>query len=425
MTTAADTAEARAVLARAWAELPASLRLPTQFLGRQYVGCGATIGAMPRCDFTCSGCYLGRDANQATPRSVDDVKAQLRQLRAWLGPAGNLQITDGEVTLRSPEELIEMIRYARAIGLVPMLMTHGETFRRTPGLLPRLMREGGLTEVSFHVDTTMRGRRDGYAAARTETELNGLRDEFADLIRSTRRQTRRRLEAASTVTVTRANLDDVPGIVRWFLRNADAFKMVSFQPLAPVGRTDATLDGVDADELWERIAEGVGDPSIRRGEGLLGHPACSRFVQGLAVDRAGEASFVPLYRRDRADEMQLLAALLDRLGGISFRLDSPLAAIRRAASIALRHGPFLATRLLPHVVRVLHRAGTLRGRYFCLVSHHFMGATELGTAAGRERLAACAFRVPIEGELRSMCEVNALGLRDAFYARERPDRSAA
>jgi MoaA/NifB/PqqE/SkfB family radical SAM enzyme len=407
--------ETRAALAAAWAALPTRLRGPTQFLGRQYAGCGATIGVLPRCDFACRGCYLGADANRLPPRPLAEVKAQLDAIRTWLGPAGNVQLTDGEVTLRAEPELVELIAHARRIGLVPMLMTHGDTFRRQPGLLERLMVEGGLSEVAFHVDTTMRGRRDGYAHAATERDLDGLRAEFAGMIRTARRRTGRRLEAASTVTVTRANLDHVPGIVRWFLANADAFKMVSFQPLAQVGRTDRRLAGVHPDELWDRIAAGAGEPELRRGEGYLGHPACSRFVQGLAARRGARVGFVPLYRRDRADEMRFLAELLDRLGGTSFRLDGPVTRMRRAAGVLIHHGRFLATGAVPFLWRLARRTGTLRARYFCIVSHHFMSAAETTTPLGRERLATCAFRVPIGGALEPMCAVNALGLRDAFH----------
>ncbi len=421
MRLAREAAETRTVLAQAWASLPEALRTPTQFLGRHYAGCGGTIGVMPRCDFTCRGCYLGADANHARPRPVEDVKAQMRTIRRWLGPAGNLQLTDGEVTLRAEAEVVALVAYAREIGLVPMLMSHGETFRRKPGLLERLMVGGGLSEISLHIDTTMRGRRDAYARATTEADLDGLRAEFADLIRSARRRTGRRLEAASTVTVTRRNLPEVPGIVRWLLRNADAFKMVSFQPVAAVGRTDRTLDGVDPDELWARIAEGVDNPELSRGEGYLGHPACSRFVQGLAVRRGDRVSLVPLYRRDRPDEMRFLQELLDRLGGTSFRLDGRAATLRRAAHVVQRHGGFLATRAIPYLWRLVRRTGTVRARYFCIVSHHFMSAAEAVSPRGRERLAVCAFRVPIGDRLEPMCAVNALGIRDAFYA---PARAA-
>lgn len=416
--------ETRRVLADAWRRVPDELRGPTQFLGRQYAGCGATIGAMPRCDFTCRGCYLGADANRIRPRPLEEVKAQLDAIRAWLGPVGNVQLTDGELTLRDPSELVELIAYARSVGLVPMLMTHGETFRRVPGLLERLMVEGGLSEVSFHVDTTMRGRRDHHAGARSERELDALRAEFADMIRRARRSTGRRLEAASTVTVTRANLDEVPGIVRWFLSNADAFKMVSFQPLASVGRTDPSLAGVDADALWKRIAEGAGDPDLRRGEGWMGHPACSRFVQGLAPRSPRAPRLVPLYRRDRSDEMRFLDELLVRIGGASFRLDDRRRGLLRAGGMLARHSLFFLTRALPQAWRLLRRVGTLRADYFCIVSHQFMSVDELETPLGQERLALCAFKVPVDGRLESMCAVNALGMRERYYAGA-SERSAA
>lgn len=415
MTLAEETAEVRSALAVAWARVPQWASGPTQFMGRQYAGCGATIGVMPKCDFACTGCYLNADANHAQPAPLSQIKEQLQQIRTWLGPCGNVQITDGEVSLRKESELIEIIAYARTIGLVPMLMSHGETFRRRPGLLERLMQQGGLTEVSIHIDTTQRGRRDGYRTAQTEGELDGLRAEFAQLIRTARARTGLRLEAASTVTVTQHNLEGVPGIVRWFLANADAFKMVSFQPLADVGRTDRSLKGVNADELWLRIADGAGDSMIRRGEGCLGHPACSRFVQGLAVRRRNAVAFIPLYRRDRPDEMRTLDELLERLGGVSFRLDDRGRAWQRAGGIALRHGGFILRRLLPQFVRLLRRAHSLNANYFCIVSHHFMSAAEMKTPQGQERLALCAFQVPINGRLESMCAVNALGLREAYY----------
>ncbi|HMO65968.1 MAG TPA: hypothetical protein PKE47_12230 [Verrucomicrobiota bacterium] len=407
--------EARAALAAAWAALPPALRGPTQFVGRRSAGCGAVIGAMPRCDFACRGCYLGAGANRARPRPLAEITGQLLQLRRWLGPGGSVQLTDGELTLRPEPELVAIIAAARRLGLVPMLMTHGETLRRRPGLLERLMTEGGLTEIAIHVDTTQRGRRDRYAGARREAELDALRAEFAEMIREARRRTGRRLEAASTVTVTRDNLADVPGVVRWFLGRADAFKLLSFQPLAAVGRTDRALDGVTVEALWDRTAAGAGKPALARGEGWFGHPACSRFVQGLAVRPHGGMRLVPLYHRDDPRETDVLAGLLDRLGGATVRGEARPGNLRALAAFCARHPGFALRRLLPQALRVLHRARTLRGRYFCVVSHHFMSAGETATPAGRERLASCSFRVPVDGVLQPMCAVNALGLRDAFY----------
>jgi len=185
--------------------------------------------------------------------------------------------------------------------------------------------------------------------------------------------------------------------------------------LAEVGRTDRSLKGVAAEELWQRIAEGANDALIRRGEGWLGHPACSRFVQGLAVRRHNGVAFIPLYRRDEVDEMRTLNELLDRLGGVSFRLDNRARAWHRAGRIAVRHGEFIIGRLLPAFIGLLRRARSFKANYFCIVSHHFMNTAEMKTAQGEERLAACAFRVPIDDRLEPMCAVNALGLREAYY----------
>lgn len=112
------------------------------------------------------------------------------------------------------------------------------------------------------------------------------------------------------------------------------------------------------------IAQGSRDPGIRRAEGCLGHPACTRFVRGLAVRRRDAVAFVPLYRRDETDEMRLLDELLKRLGGTSFRLDGRARAWRRAGRILLRHSGFVVGRLMPQLVRLLLRAGSVKVNYF-------------------------------------------------------------
>lgn len=141
-----------------WESLDPQWRTLGQGLGQQATGCGATIGVHPGCDFACTGCYLGADANRVAPIGLEETFRQLDRLRAWLGPKGNAQITNGEVTLLPGEDLVTILRYARRIGLIPIVMTHGDTFRRRLGLLERLMTEAGLTEVSIHIDTTQRGR---------------------------------------------------------------------------------------------------------------------------------------------------------------------------------------------------------------------------------------------------------------------------
>ena len=402
---------------------------------------------MPRCDFACRGCYLGAEANHIPAHPVADIKRQLRRIRAWLGEGGNVQLTDGEVMLRPEAEVIELVRYACAIGLVPMLMTHGDLFRRQPELLKRLMTNAGLTEISIHVDTTQRGRRgDVYRRATHEEELLPLRDEFADLIRRVRRETGLTLEAATTFTVTRENLAGIPTVIRWLCRNADAFKMVSFQPAAQVGRTEVGLGGaVTVEEVWARIAEGLyGDAAaverLSPHTGWLGHPDCSRFVQGLVVCQPHQPpGFHALFRGDDPHDQAVVHGWMARFGGLTYRLDTKWQTAARLLGVLTKAPGLLVSKVFPflcrwprrfdpaHPLRLVWRwlRGTATVHYFNIVSHHFMSRAELSTPSGQERLALCAFQVPVGERMVSMCEVNAEGVREQYYAALRAHRQTA
>ena len=430
-------AETRGLLAGGWGSLPPRFRVLQQMYGRQGNACGATIGAMPRCDFACRGCYLGEAANHIPPEPIEAIKAQMRALRPVLGNNGNLQLTDGEITLRPEAELIVLLRYADQLGLIPMLMTHGDSFRRRPGLLERLMVEGGLREVSIHVDTTMRGRAGGaYKHATREQDLNPLREEFADLIRSARKRTGQPLVAATTMTITRDNLDGVPAALRCVMGLADAFKMISFQPAAQVGRTEDGLGGgVGAEELWQRIAMGLEGPVrdagyLTRCQMWLGHPGCNRTVHGYVVrQKGGPLVYAPLRLQGDPVDERAIDRYLARFGGASFRRDTRLEGRVRLASMIARAPRLWLSDVAPFLAHLVGRmdperplrlawrllAGKARADHFQIVSHHFMSQAEIETALGQERLGMCVFKVPIGERLLSMCEVNALGVRDRYY----------
>lgn len=433
-------AEKKRLLAQRWAELPPHLHEAGQGFGRQATGCGATIGIMPRCDFDCQGCYLGQDANAMARQPLPEALRQVDALREFLGPKGNLQVTDGEVTLLPEDDLLAILRHAREVGLIPMLMTHGDTFRREPALLPRLVAEGGLSEVSIHVDSLQRGRRGRHGEARSERELMELRDELADLVRAVRRETGCPLRAATTMTVSRDNLPEVADVVRWTFANRDAFGLISFQPLAQVGRTREDQTGIDPGTLWAAIGEALapfGFDGGRRTPLQLGHPDCTRMEPLLVYEADGQDPRVlQIVRPGREDDAALVEGFFERdLGGVNFRDDAPLERIARGTGLFLRApGWFLgpvrrwaaeraaeAGTSLPRLAgRAL--AGRARLGSFLVVSHHFMDATELATARGRERLSACVFRVPIDGEMVPMCRTNATDLRDAFYRRPQGER---
>jgi Radical SAM superfamily len=428
------TAEKRALLDRRWSALDEAVRLPGQGLGRKATGCGATAGIQPKCDFSCTGCYLGSEANRIPSLPLAAVLGQLDALRAYLGPKSNVQITDGEVTLRPEEELIAVLRHARKIGVVPMVMTHGDTLRRKPGLLERLIDQGLLTEISIHIDITQRGR-DGYRAPASEVELMPLRDEFADMIRTARRRTGRRLRAAMTLTVTQANLPQIADVVRWTIVNRDAFSLISFQPMAHVGRTRKSLEGVTPQELWSEVGKATRDHGLELGGTAplhFGHPDCTRFVPLVAVEtkRGGPMKLIQLIR-DHPIDITMMSEFFERgLGGVAFRDDLPLEAAARALGM-IRTAPawffgrvrrWVSARLRDEIgigfAALLAAALTRRARVdgLTLTSHHFMAPAELATENGKARLDACVFRLPYRGEMIPMCQMNAGGVRERLYA---------
>lgn len=417
-----DTADAVGARARVWRQLEPALQTPEQWLGRVSPGCFATHQVHERCDFACTACYLARTANQTPPLPFAEVKAQLDAIRATAGPGGNVQITAGEVTLLPPADLVRIVRYARDLGLDPMLMTHGQTFDRDPSYLHRLMLEAGLMKVSIHVDTTQRGRI-GQPTTTRETDLDPVRERFAALIRDARRVTGRPLHAASTVTVTADNLDQIPDVVRWMARNADAFRMLGLNPTAAVGRTRVAREG-DSDGLHDRICEGLGR-RVSPTTFTFGHPRCSRVVLMWVVRFGDRFEVVEVRRDDHALDRWFFRQLM---GGAfpGFSLDDatpPEAAgrvlrlIARSPRYAWQWPLFAVSRLvgerewLPAFARAAAAGAPWWVRPFAVVVHAFMSPEQLDTVEGRARLAACAFRVPVEGQMVPMCEVNATSLR--------------
>ena len=412
-------------------ELPEDLKTPNQVLGMAHHSCGATHGVMERCDLACTSCYLGEEANATEPLEAEEVRGQLDALREFLGPQGKAQITSGEVTLLPRETLGSYVRYAQEIGLDPMVMTHGRRFLEEPEYLRELVEIDGLEKISIHVDSTQRGRRE-WSPECTEVELHPLRDRYAELIRDVRTQTGRKLHAAQTVTVHRRSLDEIPEIMRWLARNLDAFRMISFQPVAEVGRTqDDSIEDLTLDDVWRRICEGLGT-KLNRHAMHFGHPEC-HIMAPLVVVRGGERlAVLETARAGRRWDRGFLRRLLRGIGGYSVRGKSRTANLVGMMSLVLRNPLLLiegffygwyrlwgARKELAPVVAEGLRRRSLAIRPLALVVHKFMSPHELDTEVGRERLAACTFRLPVDGEMIPMCEMNATEMRSRLYPRAR------
>src|SRR4029077_2820910 len=126
-------------------------------------------------------------------------------------------------------------------------------------------------------------------------------------------------------------------VVRWLLRNRDAFRLASFQPLAHVGRTRPDEEGVTAGELWQEIGQATTDFGLElpATETLFfGHPDCTRFMPLVVLERDGESPRLLRWLRDEPEDVAVFEELFARgLGGVTFRDDSVLERVARGAGM--------------------------------------------------------------------------------------------
>jgi len=402
-----------------WDTLPEHLQLPQQLAGVGAVACGATHSIMEKCNFACTSCYLSDVANYTRPLPFEQVQEQLDALRDHLGPGGKCQITSGEVTLLDPHELGRIVAYALQIGLDPMVMTNGQRLLQIPDYLPTLVGRYGLEKIGFHVDVTQKGR-PGLTQETRESDLHQVRDRFADLIRSTRKLTGKPLHAGSTVTVTERNYQDIPDVVRWVLDNADSVRIISFLPAAEVGRTqDKRIQHLSMDDVWEKVCEGVG-ARLNRNAMHYGHTECNITVPILLVTTGDRHRVIEVVREGKRWDLRVFGRALREFSDC---VDLNHKNWRNAVAVAMqlmRKPSVLGELMLYSLYRlwaarsavasfVWHMATLRRARVrpLLLVVHRFMSPDELDTPLGKERLQACVFKLPVDGELVSMCEMNA------------------
>ena len=415
------------ILRERWNSLPPELRTPNQISGRHLTHCGFILGAS-YCSFHCTHCYLPKNANKIPIPSLSDVKEQIDANRRFQGPGGGLQVTGGDVAdayWRSgrADELVEIIRYAYQVGLVPMLMTHGQTLIEQPQFLERLVVQGGLRQVSVHIDSTQAGRH-GYPIGRVQSEadLHPIRAAFTELARDIRKRTGAQLEYALSFTVTQKNVDDLPEVIRWYLADPERthiWRMLSFQPEADTGRTIFSKERALPERVWEKIQEGTGF-AVEKGGTHFGHPDCNSWASILISRRTGK--FIPLLPTDQTTK-RLLGEILERVGGLSLVTDDAHTTPWRLAGI-LAQNPILAVRSIFHLAGLIVTgrlpfsmfSDLLAGRAHTLGvgTHNFMDADQVLQGETdpviKARLDSCVFKGAVKenGEWRAvpMCSMN-------------------
>lgn len=355
-----------------------------QALGRRFpIGCVA-LEITQRCNLDCTFCYLSESSEALKDIPLEEVFRRIDLIRRHYGDNTDIQVTGGDPTLRKREELMQIVRYIRAQKMRASLLTNG--IKATRDLLAELA-AAGLTDVAFHVDMTQ--QRQGYAS---EIDLNALRHEYIERARGLP------LSVFFNTTVHRANAEQIPAVVRFFVDHCDVVRMCSFQIGAATGRGVERSGNLTAQDVVAAIEQGAGAALNFAATGC-GPAACNRYAYAFVVNgrvfdcfndpalvQALLAATTHLYF-DRTDRRRAIATMTD------FLLKNPrllVACLARAARLAWRaKRDLLAAR---------GRVGKLS--FFV---HNFMDACHLDEA----RVAACSFMVMTpEGPL-SMCLHNA------------------
>ena len=298
----------------------------------------------------------------------------------------NVQVTGGDPALRKRDELIAIVKYIRSFGMQPTLMTNG--IKATRELLTELSK-AGLVDVAFHVDTTQEIK--GYD---NEIALNTLREKYINRARGLG------LSIMFNTTVLRDNFHEIPDVVRFLRKHADAIRLISFQLQADTGRG---VEGkrpllITPDTVWKQLEKGAG--TTLNSEAIkAGHAECNRYAIGLRLgnemqdlleDTETVATLLQQFHTVRADRRRKFKTLRD---GLIQALKKP------AATILLFKWLFSLCRNRKMIL--LRSRGKINTMTFFM--HNFMDARALVP----ERITACAFKVmTAEGPI-SMCLYNA------------------
>lgn len=209
--------------------------------------------------------------------------------------------------------------------------------------------------------------------------------------------------------------------------------MLSLQPTAGVGRTRIHEQINRRALIWSKVCEGLGVEANPEPM-LYGHHLCNTTSLNFVVHWDDVYQVVEVTRDDPISRRFFQRLVVESLAGFSTYGESTAQALALARVLGrLRKNPDLLVRVpaycgfrswterawFPGFLAAVARGRSWSIKPFILVIHNFMSAHELETEGGKVRLEACAFKVPVDGRMVSMCELNGTDLRRELNQNDR------
>jgi uncharacterized radical SAM superfamily Fe-S cluster-containing enzyme len=357
-----------------------------QVLGRtQTIGCTA-VEITQRCNLDCTLCYLSENSESVKDIPIEVVFHRLDEIVKNYGEGTHVQITGGEPTLRKHSELIEIVKYARTIGLHSALFTNGIAASRK---LLKQLATVGLSDIAFHVDTTQQ-RHD----FNSEQSLNSIRLEYI------KRAQGLGLMVIFNTTIHGGNIGDIPMLIDFFVSHSDVVGFASFQLQAKIGRGIwGSRENVVSKNNVRMLIESAAGKRLPWDLIHIGHKECNSYMPLLAVGK----SLHPIVY-----DKELIEVYLQDFSHVGVDRHNSIYKIISAYSKALLFKPNWWLRSLKYLFRIFWsiRKNLIQSRgkinKLSLFIHDFMDANSLN----QERIDACSFMVMTNKGPVSMCAHN-------------------
>lgn len=362
-----------------------------QVMGRRYaIGCVA-LEVTQRCNLDCTLCYLSELSESVMDIPLKEIFRRIDNIFNEFGPLTDVQITGGDPTLRSKEDLVAIVTKIREKGMRPTLMTNG--IKATRSLMTEL-RAAGLNDIAIHVDLTQ--ERRGYS---TEVELNEVREKYIERMRGLG------LQVIFNTTVHKNNFKEIPELIRFFKKHADVVGMASFQLQADTGRglLRKRVDDINLDTVARKVREGAG-ADISFDSIQIGHSDCHRYSSTFVVNQNTHDIFY---------KPAFIQRMLRATAHVQFQPVGFLGRVRDFFTFVGKN-PALAGEFVLESVRAFWKmrsdlvASGFRIKKQSYFIQNFMNADGLE----RDRVDACSFMVMTRNGPVSMCMHNAK--RDEF-----------